>query len=152
MSYDVLGFVHACMLASVVGGGAICLSVPALGEARDQGPRPPTALVANLNDNNTKGALSPSNEGLSTVDQLTTDFVNGYIAGATAALMMYADNADGPKLKAHFYNCLTKASLNNLELANNVREYTKLHPELQAGAVQIPLEHYLRALCGPVQQ
>ena len=73
-----------------------------------------------------------------------------YIAGAMDALMMYANNVDGPKLTAHFYNCLTKASLNNLQLANNVRQYTKQHPELQAGTVQIPLVHYLRALCGQV--
>jgi hypothetical protein len=74
-----------------------------------------------------------------------------YIAGAMDALMMYAGN-DGPKLTAHFYSCLTKASLNNLQLANNVRTYTKQHPELQVGTVQIPLVHYLRALCGPVPQ
>jgi len=75
-----------------------------------------------------------------------------YIAGAMDALMMYASNIDGPKLTAHFYSCLTKASLNNLQLANNVRAYTKQHPELQPGTVQIPLVHYLRALCGPVPQ
>lgn len=75
-----------------------------------------------------------------------------YIAGAMDALMMYADNVDGSKLTAHFYSCLTRASLNNLQLANNVRAYTKQHPELQAGTVQIPLVHYLRALCGPVPQ
>ena len=75
-----------------------------------------------------------------------------YIAGAMDALMMYASNVDGSKLTAHFYSCLTKASLNNLQLANNVRTYTKQHPELQAGTVQIPLVHYLRALCGPVPQ
>jgi hypothetical protein len=75
-----------------------------------------------------------------------------YIAGAMDALMMYAGNVDGPKLTAHFYSCLTKASLNNLQLANNVRAYTKQHAELQSGTVQIPLVHYLRALCGPVPQ
>jgi hypothetical protein len=72
-----------------------------------------------------------------------------YIAGAMDALMAYASNVDGPKLTAHFYSCLTKASLNNLQLANNVRAYTKQHVELQTGTVQIPLVHYLRALCGP---
>jgi hypothetical protein len=73
-----------------------------------------------------------------------------YIAGAMDALMTYASNVDGPKLAAHFYDCLTKASLNNLQLANNVRTYAKQHMELRAGTVQIPLVHYLRALCGPV--
>jgi len=75
-----------------------------------------------------------------------------YIAGAMDALMMYANNVAGRKLTAHFYSCLTKASLNNLALANNVRAYTKQHPELQAGTVEIPLVHYLRDLCGPVPQ
>jgi hypothetical protein len=75
-----------------------------------------------------------------------------YIAGAMDALLMYANNIDGPKLTVHFYSCLTKANLNNLQLANNVQAYTRQHPELQAGTVQIPLVHYLRALCGPVPQ
>jgi hypothetical protein len=75
-----------------------------------------------------------------------------YIAGAIDALMMYASNIEGPKLAAHLYNSLTKANLNNLQLANNVQAYTRQHPEEQRDTVQIPLIHYLRALCGPVAQ
>ena len=71
-----------------------------------------------------------------------------YIAGAIDALMMYASNIEGPKLIAHLYSCLTKANLNNLQLANNVQAYTRQHPEVQGGTVQMPLIHYLRALCG----
>jgi hypothetical protein len=85
-------------------------------------------------------------------DRMSDNQRSLYIAGAMDALMMYASNVDGPKLTAHFYSCLTKANLNNLQLANNVRAYTKQRPELQAGTVQIPLVHYLRALCGPVPQ
>ena len=75
-----------------------------------------------------------------------------YIAGAIDALLMYASNIEGPKLTDHLYNCLTKANLNNLQLANNVQAYTRQHPEAQGDTVQIPLIHYLRALCGPVPQ
>ena len=75
-----------------------------------------------------------------------------YIAGAVDALMMYASNVEGPKLTGHLYNCLTKANLNNLQLANNVQAYTRQHPEVQGGTVQMPLIHYLKALCGPGPQ
>ena len=75
-----------------------------------------------------------------------------YIAGAMDSLMMYTNNVNGSKLTTHFYDCLTKGTLDNLQLSNNVLAYTKKHPELQTGTVQIPLVHYLRALCGPVPQ
>jgi hypothetical protein len=75
-----------------------------------------------------------------------------YIAGAIDALMMYASNIEGPKLADHLYNCLTKANLNNLQLAKSVQAYTRQHPEAQDDTVQMPLLHYLRALCGPGPQ
>jgi len=75
-----------------------------------------------------------------------------YLAGAIDGLMMYASNIEGPKLTDHLFSCLMKANLNNLQLANNVQVYTRQHPEVQGGTVQMPLIHYLRALCGPVPQ
>jgi hypothetical protein len=171
MSYEVLRFVCACMLANVAGGEVICLSVPALAQAD-----PMTVVRTNLNIPTVKEATYNVEQGVSdelfynerddtagcrinAVPEDTTNIARMsdnqrsiYIAGAMDALKMYATNVDGPKLTAHFYNCLTKASLNNLQLANNVGAYMKQHPELQAGTVQIPFEHYLRALCGPAPQ
>jgi CxxC motif-containing protein (DUF1111 family) len=83
MSYNMLRIVRASMLTGVASGAVICLSGPAMAqvrnEVRDPGVRPLTAVQTNLNTPTVKGALSLSNVGLATFDQLTIDFFNSSI-------------------------------------------------------------------------
>lgn len=79
MSYNMLRFVRACMMTGIASGAVVYLSGPALAQATDPGVRPLTAAQANLNAPTVKGALSLSNEGFVTFDQLVTDFFNAAI-------------------------------------------------------------------------
>jgi hypothetical protein len=78
MCCGVLCFMRASMLAGIAGGRVFYLSGSASAQVTDPGPRPLTAAQASLNTA-PKTALSLSQEGFITFDQLTTDFFNASV-------------------------------------------------------------------------
>jgi hypothetical protein len=72
-----------------------------------------------------------------------------YIAGVFDALLgLVKDEADLPATK-HYDNCITRANMSNVELADNVIAFVKTRPDLQRRSVTGALINYLVTFCGP---
>jgi hypothetical protein len=71
-----------------------------------------------------------------------------HIAGvADTFLNLYA--GEGATYQKHFRECLVKARMNPIQLADNVAAFAETRPEVQRGVVVGALDGYLRQLCGP---
>src|SRR5215813_3965194 len=72
-----------------------------------------------------------------------------YIAGVFDALLgLVKDEADLPATK-HYDNCITRANMSNVDLADKVMAFVKTRPDLQKRSVTGALINYLVTFRGP---
>jgi hypothetical protein len=80
-------------------------------------------------------------------EQLPAEFRWLYVAGAFDALSVVTV-PEGLNAAIHYSQCVAKAGLSTQQLADNMKGYAGLQPDLQSKPVPIVLTYYLISLCG----
>ncbi|MEH2590273.1 hypothetical protein [Bradyrhizobium sp. AZCC 1721] len=75
-----------------------------------------------------------------------------YISGLYDALISFVDNDSGEKVALHYQTCISRAKMQNAQLAENTLAYAKSRPNVQSSGVGGALIGYLIELCGKPPQ
>jgi hypothetical protein len=81
-------------------------------------------------------------------ERLPDDDRVAFIAGYIETLATVATTEPAETTARHYSHCITRSRLTARQLANYLREYVRVRPELHGSSVQHAMNHYLNALCG----
>jgi hypothetical protein len=83
---------------------------------------------------------------------LPPNFRAVYVAGMYDALTSFATTDADIKSAVHYQNCISRAKMQNTQLAENMLAYAGSRPNLQSGGVTGAFINYLIELCGKPPQ